>query len=43
VRLKRDGEWHPSPAAEVLWLLVAATLLGWIAMIVFGHPVVLAP
>jgi hypothetical protein len=43
VRLMRRGGWHPTSMAELLWLLVIATVIGWLALIVFGHPVDLTP
>jgi hypothetical protein len=39
----RRGGWHPTSMAELLWLLVIATVIGWLALIVFGHPVDLTP
>jgi len=36
-------EWKPSDTAPVLWLLVAAMLIGWLVVILVGHPVLLTP
>jgi hypothetical protein len=43
MRLRRRDDLQPTGTAMMLWLIVAAMLIGWVAELVFGHPVVLMP
>lgn len=37
------NSWKPTESASMLWLIVAAILIGWLAFLVLGHPVVISP
>jgi hypothetical protein len=35
--------WRPTDTALMLWMLVAAMLVGFVVSVVFGHPVNVMP
>jgi len=37
------SSWKPTDTASILWLIVAAILIGWLALLVLGHPVLIFP
>jgi hypothetical protein len=39
----RFDRWMPTETAAMLWMIVVAMLLGWLVVIVVGHPVALTP
>ena len=43
MRRTRLDRWLLTEMAAMLWMIVAAMLLGWLVVIVVGHPVVLTP
>jgi hypothetical protein len=39
VHPRRLDDLRPTDTAMMLWLFVAAILMGWVAELVFGHPI----
>ena len=42
-RMRVSSSWKPTETACMLWLIVAAIVIGWLAFLVLGHRVVISP
>jgi hypothetical protein len=43
MRIGGRGSWKPTDTAAMLWLFVAAGLLGWLVVLVSGHTIDFTP
>jgi hypothetical protein len=43
MRLRSREDWRVTETAAMLWVVVAAMVLGGVAEVAFGHPVVVMP